>query len=95
MIRVEQVFVTASPAAVKLVDLPAGPAQVVLSAIASGAAVSYGPGTLANLTSTNGGLLNAGQSVTINIPPGAGPQVLNAVGIGGTAIVGTTISTPN
>lgn len=93
-IRVEQVFLSASPTASKIVDLPAGPAQVILSALQSGAAVAYGPG-LASLTGTTGAIVNAGQSVHIDVPPGAGPQTLYGTGIGGTAIITSTISTPN
>lgn len=93
-IRVEQVFLSASPTTSKIIDVPAGPVQLVLSALQSGAAVSYGPNDT-SLTSTTGAIVNAGQSVTINVPLGAKAQTLYGTGIGGTAIITATTSAPN
>lgn len=94
MIRTEQVFISASPTTSKLIDVPPGPATVILSAIGSGAAVSFGPDAT-TLTGTTGAIVNAGQSVTIPIPAGAKSQTLYGTGIGGTAIIGAVVSSPN
>lgn len=93
-IRVEQVFVPASPSTVKIADVPAGPVQVIISAITSGATISYGPNQ-ASLSGTTGSLVNAGQSVTLNVPLGAPSQQLYGTGVGGTAIAGVTYVSPN
>lgn len=93
MLRPYQVFLAASPTVTKIVDVPAGPCTVILSAIASGAAVSVGTSS-AGTTATNGMLVNAGQTVSIPVMSGSGPVSLYGTGIGGTAIVGTMISTP-
>jgi len=103
-IRVEQVFLNSGGAAssltpagvnaTKIIDVPAGPVQVILNAYTSGAAVSYGPNQ-ASLATGNGAIVNAGQSITINVPLGAVAQTLYGTGIGGTAIISATTSAPN
>ncbi len=93
-IRTEQVFLSASPTTSKLIDVPAGPVQVILAVLSTGASIAYGPNQ-ASLTSTTGSIISAGQSVTIDVPLGAGPQTLYATGIGGTAIASATTSAPN
>lgn len=94
MITTSQVFVPASTSTVKLVDVPPGPCTVVISAIQSGAAISFGTAS-ANLTATTGALVNAGQSVTLQIPAGSKAQTLYGSGVGGTAIAGIAITAPN
>lgn len=89
-----QVFLAASPTITKIVDVPPGPCTVILSALLSGAAVSVGT-SLAGTTSTNGMIVNAGQSITIPVPPGSGAVTLYGTGIGGTAIIGSLVSVPN
>ena len=94
MIHPFQVFLSASPTVTKIVDVPPGPCTLVLSALGSGAAVSVGTSS-AGTTSTNGLIVNAGQSITVPIPPGSGPVTLYGTGIGGTAIISSLISVPN
>jgi hypothetical protein len=94
MLTPSQVFISASPTVTKIVDVPPGPCTVLLSAIASGAAVSVGT-SLTGTTSTNGALVNAGQTLSIPVPPGCAKTTLYGVGVGGTAIIGVMISAPN
>lgn len=90
MMTMSQTFLAAAPAVTKITDLPPGPCTVVISAIGTGASVSVGTGT--SLTSTNGMIVNAGQSITIPLMMSTGVSSLYGTGIGGTAIVGVTIS---
>jgi hypothetical protein len=91
MISMYQEFVAASPTVTPLVTVPPGPCTVVLSAIGSGAAVSVGISSTGT-TSTNGMIVNAGQSITLHIPPDSAGFNLYGVGIGGTAIMGSVIT---
>lgn len=93
-IRVEQTFLSASPTATQIAVVPPGPCQVVISVLSTGASVSWGPNS-ATLTGTTGAIISAGQSVTINVPIGSLGQTLYGTGIGGTAIVGVSIASPN
>ncbi len=94
MLKPYQVFLAASPTVTKIVDVPAGPCTVILSALGSGAAVSVGTSSTGT-TSTNGAIVNAGQTLPIPVMPGSGPVTLYGTGIGGTAIIGIMISTSN
>lgn len=93
-IRVEQTFLSASPTTAQIAVLPPGPCQVSITALSTGASVSWGPNA-ATLTATTGAILSAGQGVTIDVPAGSISQTLFGTGIGGTAIVGVSISSPN
>lgn len=92
-IRVEQTFLSASPTTAPIATLPPGPAQVNISVLSTGASIAWGP--TSNVIGTTGAIISAGQSITMDIPPGSASETLYATGIGGTAIVGVAISSPN
>ena len=91
MLSLSQTSVAASPTITPFATVPPGPCSVVISVLQSGAAVSVGTSATAT-TSTNGFVVNAGQSVTINQPVGASAANLYGVGIGGTATISTAIA---
>lgn len=92
-IRVEQTFLSASPTTAPIAVLPPGPCQINISVLSTGASVSWGP--TSTVTGTTGAIISAGQSITMDVPVGSASETLYATGIGGTAIVGVAISSPN
>jgi hypothetical protein len=95
-IRVYQVGVpdntSGTVPAVKLVDLPVGPASIALS-IDDTSAVCVG--TNSDVNRLTGAIITPSSPIYISIYPGSARQTLYAVSRGGPGAVSAIISTPN